>query len=46
MDLMTGQENETVIITKGDANPESIPGTDLPIREYDYIGRVQCFFKG
>jgi len=26
--------------TKGDANPASIPGTDFPITENEYIGKV------
>jgi len=26
--------------TKGDANPASIPGTDFPITEEEYIGRL------
>jgi len=26
--------------TKGDANPASIPGTDFPITEEEYIGKV------
>ena len=29
-----------VIRTKGDANPASIPGTDFPITEEEYIGKV------
>jgi signal peptidase len=29
-----------VIITKGDANSVSIPGTDFPIRENNFIGKV------
>jgi len=28
------------ITTKGDANPTSIPGTDFPITEEEYIGKV------
>jgi signal peptidase I len=31
---------EKVIVTKGDANDGIIPGTDFPIREKDYIGKV------
>jgi signal peptidase I len=26
--------------TKGDANPDSIQGIDLPITQYDYVGKV------
>lgn len=33
-------DGDRVIRTKGDANPASIPGTDFPIREDDYIGKV------
>ena len=29
-----------VLRTKGDANPASIPGTDFPITEQEYIGKV------
>jgi signal peptidase I len=37
---------DRVIRTKGDANPSSIPGTDFPIREDDYIGRVVYVVPG
>ncbi|MFN3654637.1 MAG: signal peptidase I [Candidatus Nitrosotenuis sp.] len=33
-------EEPKVIRTKGDANPVSIPGTDYPITDDEYIGRV------
>jgi signal peptidase len=33
-------DGEITIRTKGDANPGPIPGTDYPIREDDYIGKV------
>lgn len=33
-------EDPRVIRTKGDANPASIPGTDFPITEDEYIGKV------
>lgn len=33
-------EEPRVIRTKGDANPASIPGTDFPITEHEYIGKV------
>lgn len=29
-----------ILRTKGDANPSSIPGTDFPITEQEYIGKV------
>jgi signal peptidase len=29
-----------ILRTKGDANPASIPGTDFPITEQEYIGKV------
>jgi signal peptidase I len=36
-DPINGQK---VIRTKGDANPDSIPGADYPIFEQNYIGKV------
>jgi len=34
-------DNEPLIIrTKGDSNPASIPGTDFPITDEEYIGKV------
>jgi len=33
-------DNPKTIRTKGDANPASIPGTDFPITEQEYIGKV------
>lgn len=33
-------ENPRVVRTKGDANPASIPGTDMPITKDEYIGKV------
>lgn len=33
--------NPLTIRTKGDANPTYIPGTDFPITEDEYIGKVQ-----
>ena len=35
-------DNPKTIRTKGDANPSSIPGTDLPITKNEYIGKVAC----
>ncbi len=34
------KENPLTLRTKGDANPGSILGTDFPITEQDYIGKV------
>lgn len=34
-------EDPLTLRTKGDANPTSIPGTDFPITEEEYIGKVQ-----
>lgn len=33
-------EDPKALRTKGDANPASIPGTDFPITEEEYIGKV------
>jgi signal peptidase I len=38
--------NHKIIRTKGDANFGSIPGTDFPIREDDYIGKVAYVIPG
>jgi signal peptidase I len=37
---------ESIIRTKGDANPGSIPGVDFPIRAHDYIGKVAYVIPG
>lgn len=34
-------DDPLTIRTKGDANPASIPGTDFPITEEEFIGKVQ-----
>ena len=34
------EDDPKTIRTKGDANPGSIPGTDFPITEEEYIGKV------
>ncbi len=34
------ESSERTLTTKGDANPASIPGTDYPITQQDYIGKV------
>ena len=33
-------DNPKTVRTKGDANPASIPGTDFPVTEKEYIGKV------
>lgn len=38
--ISTGIEGNRIIRTKGDANTESIPYIDYPIREQNYIGKV------
>ena len=39
-------DGERIVRTKGDANPASIPGTDYPIREENYIGTVIYVMPG
>jgi len=34
------EDDPKTIKTKGDANPSSIPGTDYPVTEEEYIGKV------
>jgi len=38
--ISSGIDGARVIKTKGDANPESIPNIDYPIREQNYMGKV------
>ena len=38
------EDDPRTIRTKGDANPASIPGTDFPITEEEYIGKVVYTF--
>ena len=46
VDIDLDSDGDRTIRTKGDANPASIPGTDYPIREDDYIGRVVYVVPG
>lgn len=46
IDIDENAEGDRTIRTKGDANPSSIPGTDFPIKEDDYIGRVVYVVPG
>lgn len=39
-------QGETIIRTKGDANPSSIPGVDYPIMAQQYIGKVVYVIPG
>jgi len=39
VDISTESQGELIITTKGDANPQSIPGTDFPITIKEYIGK-------
>jgi len=45
-DIDLDRNGQMVIRTKGDANPASIPGTDYPIRQDDYIGKVIYVIPG
>jgi signal peptidase I len=45
-EIITESDGDIVIRTKGDANPSSIPGTDFPIREGDFIGKVVYVIPG
>jgi signal peptidase len=46
VDIDEDAEGDITIRTKGDANPSSIPGTDYPITEEDYIGNVISVVPG
>jgi signal peptidase len=38
--IVTDDQGERIIRTKGDANPRSIPGIDYPVFQQNYIGKV------
>lgn len=40
-EIQIDSRGQRVITTKGDANPAAIPGTDFPIREPNFIGKVK-----
>lgn len=46
VDIDEDADGDITIRTKGDANPSSIPGTDYPITEGDYIGKVISVVPG
>ena len=46
VDIGMDADGERIIRTQGDANPASIPGTDYPIRQDDYIGKVIYVIPG
>jgi len=46
VDIDLDADGERIVRTRGDANPGSIPGTDYPIRQDDYIGKVIYVIPG
>ena len=46
VDVDVDSDSDRVVRTRGDANPASIPGTDYPIRQDDYIGKVIYVIPG
>ena len=46
VDIDMDADGERIVRTRGDANPASIPGTDFPIRQDDYIGKVIYVIPG
>jgi signal peptidase I len=45
-DIDVDGDDERIVRTRGDANPASIPGTDYPIKQDDYIGKVIYVLPG
>ena len=45
-DIDVSGDGERIVRTRGDANPASIPGTDYPIRQDDYIGKLIYVIPG
>ena len=46
VDIDVDGDGDRLVRTRGDANPASIPGTDYPIRQDDYIGKVIYVIPG
>jgi signal peptidase len=46
IEILEDRDGERILRTKGDANPSSIPGTDFPIQQEDYIGKVVYVIPG
>jgi signal peptidase len=46
VDIDVNADGERIVRTRGDANPASIPGTDYPIMQDDYIGKVIYVIPG
>jgi signal peptidase len=46
VDIDIDADGARIVRTRGDANPASIPGTDYPIRQDDYIGKVIYVLPG
>ena len=38
--IINDEQGGRIIMTKGDANPDSIPGIDYPVFQENYIGKV------
>jgi signal peptidase I len=38
--IINDEQGDRIIMTKGDANPDSIPGIDYPVFQENYIGKV------
>jgi signal peptidase len=45
-EIQTDSDGQRIIRTKGDANPDSIPGIDYPITANNYIGKVVYVIPG
>lgn len=46
VEIIPRDDGDSIIRTKGDDNPSSIPGTDFPITSEDYIGKVIYVLPG
>jgi signal peptidase I len=44
-EILMDPHNESVLLTRGDANSGSIPGIDFPIYENNFMGIVNCFLE-
>lgn len=42
VEVLTDPYGDLVVVTKGDANLDPIPGVGFPVHEADFMGKVKC----
>lgn len=46
VEILTDPYGDLVVVTKGDANLDPIPGVGFPVHEADFMGKVKCILDG